>query len=212
MKDANAPNMQNTITIYSNAVPIPSKNGRKAVKIDKTRLIGNNIIFNILRIHYLFFSSVYVLLTTIILVDNGSKQHINYQFLQFLTLVEASKPLILLNYLPLSLLWHETPSPPQRRRRKRQPRLSEAKPPLERRKIFLPAMRRHKKTRRLFLRERRESSREKQNSCIKRWNHPRKANFYHFINHDDAIKFSLISSAQKSKWNLIHKSIHYFYG
>lgn len=109
MKDANAPNMQNTITIYSNAVPIPSKNVRKAVKIDKTRLIGNHIIFNILRIHYLFFSSVYVLLTTIILVDNGSKQHINYQFLQFLTLVEASKPLILLNYLPLSLLWHETP-------------------------------------------------------------------------------------------------------
>ena len=104
MKDANAPNMQNTITIYSNAVPIPSRNVRKAVKIDKTRLIGNKIIFNIHRIHYLFFSLVYVLLTTIILIDNGSKQHINYQFLQFLTLVEASKPLILLNYLPLSLL------------------------------------------------------------------------------------------------------------
>lgn len=111
MKDANAPNMQNTITIYSNAVPIPSKNVRKAVRIDKTRLIGNKIIFNIHRIHYLFFSLVYVLLTTIILVDSGSKQHINHQFLQFLTLVEASKPLILLNYLPLSLLWHETLQP-----------------------------------------------------------------------------------------------------
>ena len=55
MKDANAPNMQNTITIYSNAVPIPSRNVRKAVKIDKTRLIGNKIIFNIHRIHHLFF-------------------------------------------------------------------------------------------------------------------------------------------------------------
>ncbi len=47
---------------------------------------------------------VYVLLTTIILLDSSFKQHINYQFLQFLTLVEASKPLILLNYLPMSLL------------------------------------------------------------------------------------------------------------
>ena len=96
--------MQNTITIYSNTVPMPSRNVKKAVKIDKTILIENKIIFIIHRIHYLSFSSAYVLLTTIILVDSGSKQHINYPFLQFLTLVEASKPLILLNYLPLSLL------------------------------------------------------------------------------------------------------------
>ena len=79
------------------AVPIPSKKVRKAVNIDK-------IIFNINRIHYLIFSLAYMLLTTIILVDSGSKQHTSYQFHRLLTLVEASKPLISLNYLPLSSL------------------------------------------------------------------------------------------------------------
>ena len=50
---------------------MPSKNVGKAVKINKTKLI------------YLFFYLTYVLLTIIILMNIGSKQHINYQFLQF---------------------------------------------------------------------------------------------------------------------------------
>ena len=61
MKEANAPNMQNTLTIYNNAISLPSKNVRKAVKIDKTRLNGNKIIFNAHLITDLSISLTYLL-------------------------------------------------------------------------------------------------------------------------------------------------------
>ena len=44
-KDAIAPNMQNIISKYIRAVPIPSRNVRNAVRILNTKLIGNKIIF-----------------------------------------------------------------------------------------------------------------------------------------------------------------------
>ena len=44
-KDAIAPNMQNIISKYSSAVPIPSRNVRKAVRILSRKLIGEKIIF-----------------------------------------------------------------------------------------------------------------------------------------------------------------------
>ena len=67
--EPNVTNTQKVIIIYNNAVPIPSKNVRKAVKIDKIRLIGNRIFFQY-QSHTLlrFFSLTYVLLTTIILL------------------------------------------------------------------------------------------------------------------------------------------------
>ena len=43
-KDAIAPNMQNIISKYSMAVPIPSRNVRNAVRILNAKLIGNKII------------------------------------------------------------------------------------------------------------------------------------------------------------------------
>ena len=46
-KDAIAPNIQNSMSKYSTVVPIPNKNVRKAIRILKSRLIGNKIIFNI---------------------------------------------------------------------------------------------------------------------------------------------------------------------
>ena len=44
-KDAIAPNMQNIISKYSKAVPIPSRNVRNAVRTLSSKLIGNKIIF-----------------------------------------------------------------------------------------------------------------------------------------------------------------------
>ena len=54
-KDAIAPNMQNIISKYSRAVPIPSRNVRNAVRILNTKLIGSKIIFNIHLINTLHF-------------------------------------------------------------------------------------------------------------------------------------------------------------
>lgn len=51
-KDAIAPNIQNSMSKYSTVVPIPNKNVRKAIRILKSRLIGNKIIFNIHLITY----------------------------------------------------------------------------------------------------------------------------------------------------------------
>ena len=55
-KDAIAPNMQNIISKYSNAVPMPSSNVRNAVMILSSKLIGNSIIFVIHLI--IFYSSL----------------------------------------------------------------------------------------------------------------------------------------------------------
>ena len=44
-KDAIAPNIQNIISKYSSAVPMPNMNVRKAVRILSSKLIENKIIF-----------------------------------------------------------------------------------------------------------------------------------------------------------------------
>ena len=53
--EPNATNTQIVIMIYSSAVPMPNKNVRKAVKIDKIILIGNKLKPETVSIYLRFF-------------------------------------------------------------------------------------------------------------------------------------------------------------